>query len=232
MRSLLVLFYVLSLLPVHDWEDYNILQVNRLPARATFRSEPLREVSLNGTWKFRYSPTFDRVDNGFMGETAEVEGWDDIKVPGDLEMQGFGYPFYVDVGYGFSLPGKPIDYDPPHIPSQNCPVGQYKRKFVVPVNWKGSQIVLQFGSVASAFHVWVNGKKVGYSQDSKMVAEFDITDLVRFGKENDIAVQVYKFSDGYYLEDQDKWRFGGIQRDVKVFARPKYHIEDFEVVTD
>lgn len=232
MKSLTILLYLLTILPVHDWEDINILQVNRLPARASFRSEPVREVSLDGTWKFKYSPTFSQIDERFMEETAPVGEWGDIKVPGDWELQGYGYPFYVDVGYGFSLPGKKIGNDPPHIPPQNSPVGQYKRKFTVPRGWKGSQIVLHFGSVASAFHVWVNGEMVGYSQDSKMMAEFDITSLVRFGGENDIAVQVYKFSDGYYLEDQDKWRFGGIQREVRIFARPKYHIEDFEVVTD
>ncbi|MBP5487601.1 MAG: DUF4981 domain-containing protein, partial [Bacteroidales bacterium] len=140
--------------------------------------------------------------------------------------------FYLDLGYFFSNTGKNIENKQPHIPEENSPVGQYKRKFTVPKDWKGSQVVLQFGSVASAFHVWVNGKQVGYSQDSKMVAEFDVTSIVRYGEENDIAVQVYKFSDGYYLEDQDKWRFGGIQREVKIFARPRYHIADFEVVTD
>ena len=219
-------------MPVEDWDNLDVLQVNRLPARAWFQSEPVREINLNGTWTFRYSPSVDKADAAFMEEHADIRDWGKINVPGNWELQGYGYPFYVDVGYGFSYPGKKISPDPPHIPEDNCPVGQYKRKFSVPTSWKGNQIVLQFGSVASAYHVWVNGEKVGYSQDSKMVAEFDITSLVRFGRENDIAVQVYKFSDGYYLEDQDKWRFGGIQRDVKIFARPKFHIADFEVVTD
>lgn len=232
MKSLILFLSALTLLQSHDWEDYNVLQVNRLPARATFRSEPVREINLNGTWKFKYSPTVGEADARFMDKNADNQCWDEIEVPGNWELQGYGFPFYVDVGYGFSLPGKKIEPDPPLIPEENCPVGQYKREFVIPANWKGNQIVLQFGSVASAFHVWVNGKPVGYSQDSKMTAEFDITSLVRFGKRNDIAVQVYKFSDGYYLEDQDKWRFGGIQRDVKIFARPKFHIADFEVVTD
>ena len=232
MRTIILLAAALSLMPADDWNNLDVLQVNRLPARAWFRSEPVRELDLNGAWKFRYSPTGRETDTLFMNEHADTRGWGKIEVPGNWELQGHGYPFYVDVGYGFSYPGKIISPNPPNIPEDNCPVGQYKRKFSVPSSWKDSQIILQFGSVASAFHVWVNGKKVGYSQDSKMVAEFDITSLVRFGKENDIAVQVYKFSDGYYLEDQDKWRFGGIQRDVKIFARPKFHIADFEVVTD
>ena len=232
MRTLFILFLSLFFGSQDAWQDLGILQINRLKPRATFRSEPLREESLNGTWKFNYSPTVKDADSTFVEEHKDVGEWGEIKVPGDWEMQGYGYPFYVDLGYGLSLPGKQIENNPPHIPEENSPVGQYKRKFTVPREWKGSQVVLQFGSVASAFQVWVNGKPVGYSQDSKMVAEFDATSIVRYGEENDIAVQVYKFSDGYYLEDQDKWRFGGIQRDVKIFARPSYHIADFEVVTD
>ena len=232
MRILIAILYALAVLSSNDWEDRTILQVNRLPARASFQSEPVREVSLNGTWKFRYFPTVREAGTGFPETGTDTREWGEITVPGNWEMQGYGYPFYVDVGYGFSLPGRKIDPDPPHIPEENSPVGQYRRRFMVPSSWKGNQVVLQFGSVASAFHVWINGKQVGYSQDSKMTAEFDVTSLIRYGKPNDIAVQVYKFSDGYYLEDQDKWRLGGIQRDVKIFARPRFHIADFEVVTD
>ena len=232
MRFLISLIYALAILNANDWENRTILQVNRLPARASFISEPVREVSLNGTWKFRYYPTVLEAGTDLPDERTDTRRWGEITVPGNWEMQGYGFPFYVDVGYGFSFPGKKIEPNPPHIPEENSPVGQYKRKFIIPSSWKGNQVVLQFGSVASAFHVWVNGKPVGYSQDSKMTAEFDVTDMVRYGKQNDISVQVYKFSDGYYLEDQDKWRFGGIQRDVKIFARPRFHIVDFEVVTD
>ena len=232
MTSLILLLCALSLSPVPDWENPHVLQVNRLPARASFKSEPTREEVLDGTWKFKFYPTAGEADPHFMEEDAATDGWGDITVPGNWELQGYGFPFYVDLGYGFSLPGREFLPDPPHIPSFNSPAGQYKRKFTIPSSWKGQQTVLQLGSVASSFHVWVNGKPVGYSQDSKMTAEFDITDLVRYGRENDISVQVYKFSDGYYLEDQDKWRLGGIQRDVMVFARPKFHIGDFEVVTD
>ena len=206
------------------WENFDVLHINRLPSAATFLGYPSREMalkgekeatpyyaSLNGTWKFKYVPKVaDRAD---------------IKVPGNWELQGFGYPFYVGSGYGFKR-------NPPLIPADNSPIGSYKRNFTVPASWKGRQIVLHFGSVASSFFVWVNGKQVGYSQDSKTPAEFDITDFLKIGGENEIAVQVFKFSDGYYLEDQDFWRFAGIQRDVYMYARPMTHIRDFEVVTD
>ena len=222
----------------NDWENFDVLHINRLPSAATFLGYPSREMalkddklaspyyaSLNGIWKFEYVPTVGECATDFWQVGFDVSGWADIKVPGNWELQGFGYPFYVGSGYGFKK-------NPPLIPADNSPVGSYKRTFKVLEAWKGRQVVLHFGSVASSFYVWVNGKRVGYSQDSKTPAEFDITDYVNWGGENDIAVQVFKFSDGYYLEDQDFWRFAGIQRDVYMYARPKTHIRDFEVVTD
>lgn len=220
------------------WENFDVLHINRLPSAATFLGYPSREmalkgekeatpyyVSLNGTWKFKYVPKVADRPMDFWQKGFDVSGWVDIKVPGNWELQGFGYPFYVGSGYGFKR-------NPPLIPADNSPIGSYKRNFTVPASWKGRQIVLHFGSVASSFFVWVNGKQVGYSQDSKTPAEFDITDFLKIGGENEIAVQVFKFSDGYYLEDQDFWRFAGIQRDVYMYARPMTHIRDFEVVTD
>lgn len=132
--------------------------------------------------------------------------------------------FYVGSGYG-------IKKNPPLIAVENSPVGSYRRTFTIPAHWNKRQIILYFGGVASAFYAWVNGEKVGYSQDSKTPSEFDITPYVKQG-ENEIAVQVFKFSDGYYLEDQDYWRFAGIQRDVYVYARSETHVRDYEVVTD
>lgn len=222
----------------NDWENFDVLHINRLPSAATFLGYPSSQLalkgektaspyyaSLNGTWKFRYAPTVGERPVDFWQKGFDLSGWDDIRVPGNWELQGFGYPFYVGSGYG-------IPKNPPLIPVDNSPVGSYKRQFTVPAGWKGRQIVLHFGSVASAFYVWVNGRKVGYSQDSKTPAEFDITDYVTPGAENEIALQVFKFSDGYYLEDQDFWRLAGIQRDVYLYARPQTHIRDFEVVTD
>lgn len=221
----------------NDWENYDILHINRLPSAANFMGYPTKAMaiegkkdkspyflSLNGTWQFKYVGRYDQRPSDFFRTDADLSGWDSIKVPSNWEMEGFGYPFYVGSGYG-------IKKNPPLIAVENSPVGSYKRTFTIPENWDGRQIILYFGSVASAFYVWVNGEQVGYSQDSKTPAEFDITPYVKEG-ENQIAVQVFKFSDGYYLEDQDFWRLAGIQRDVYVYARPVVHIRDYEVVTD
>ena len=221
----------------NDWENFDVLHINRLPSAATFMAYTTKEKavkndksqseyfqSLNGTWKFQFVPRSDQRPMDFFEKGHDVSGWGNIKVPANWEMEGYGHPFYVGAGYG-------IKRNPPLIAVENSPVGSYKRTFNVPANWKGKQIVLHFGGVASAFYVWVNGEKVGYSQDSKTPSEFDITPYAVTGQ-NEIAVQVFKFSDGYYLEDQDYWRFAGIQRDVYLYARPNIHVRDFEVVTD
>ena len=221
----------------NDWENFDVLHINRLPSAANFMGYPTKELalqgdksqspyfqSLNGTWKFHFVPRSDERPMDFFQKGYDVSGWDDIKVPSNWELQGFGYPFYVGSGYG-------IKKNPPLIAVENSPVGSYRRTFTIPAHWNKRQIILYFGGVASAFYVWVNGEKVGYSQDSKTPSEFDITPYVKQG-ENEIAVQVFKFSDGYYLEDQDYWRFAGIQRDVYVYARSATHVRDYEVVTD
>ena len=221
----------------NDWENFDVLHINRLPSAATFLLYSSKEkaikndknaseyyMPLNGSWKFKFVERSDKRPMDFYKTDYDVSGWNDIKVPSNWELEGYGYPFYVGAGYG-------IKVNPPLIDVENSPVGSYRRTFTVPANWKGQQIILHFGGVASAFYVWVNGKMVGYSQDSKTPSEFDITDYVKPG-ENQIAVQVFKFSDGYYLEDQDYWRFAGIQRDVYAYARPKVYVRDFEVVTD
>ena len=201
----------------NDWENFDVLHINRLPSAANFMGYPTKELalqgdksqspyfqSLNGTWKFHFVPRSDERPMDFFQKGYDVSGWDDIKVPSNWELQGFGYPFYVGSGYG-------IKKNPPLIAVENSPVGSYRRTFTIPAHWNKRQIILYFGGVASAFYVWVNGEKVGYSQDSKTPSEFDITPYVKQG-ENEIAVQVFKFSDGYYLEDQDYWRFAGIQK--------------------
>ena len=221
----------------NDWENFDVLHINRLPSAATFMAYTTKEKavkndksqseyfqSLNGTWKFQFVPRSDQRPMDFFEKGHDVSGWGNIKVPANWEMEGYGHPFYV---------GDRLRHQaqPALIAVENSPVGSYKRTFNVPANWKGKQIVLHFGGVASAFYVWVNGEKVGYSQDSKTPSEFDITPYAVTGQ-NEIAVQVFKFSDGYYLEDQDYWRFAGIQRDVYLYARPNIHVRDFEVVTD
>lgn len=221
----------------NDWENFDVLHIGRLPSAADFMWYPSREMamkgdkaqspyfqSLNGTWKFHFASRYDERPTDFFHKGFDVSEWNDIKVPSNWEMQGFGYPFYMDGDYG-------IEINPPLVAVENSPTGSYKRTFTIPASWSGHQVVLYFGGVASAFYVWINGEKAGYSQDSKTPSEFDITPYIRRGR-NEIAVQVFKFSDGYYLEDQDYWRFGGIQRDVCLYARPKVHIRDYEVVTD
>lgn len=156
----------------NDWENFDVLHINRLPSAATFMAYTTKEKavkndksqseyfqSLNGTWKFQFVPRSDQRPMDFFEKGHDVSGWGNIKVPANWEMEGYGHPFYVGAGYG-------IKRNPPLIAVENSPVGSYKRTFNVPANWKGKQIVLHFGGVASTFYVWVNGEKVGYSQDS------------------------------------------------------------------
>ncbi len=217
------------------WENPRITQVNKMPARATSWSfadlataktckpgNSGRVMSLNGTWKFHYAPVPEQAPEGFwkqfMGE------WDDIQVPSNWEMKGYGTAIYTNSQYPF----RPVD--PPRIPDDNNPVGSYQRTFTLPGDWQGKDIILHFGGVSSAFYLWVNGQEAGYSQGSRLPAEFDITRFVRPG-ENLISVRVYRWCDGSYLEDQDHWRLSGIHRDVLLLAEPQARINDFFVQT-
>ncbi len=207
------------------WEDPSVVELNKLPPRATFfpfedrdhalardRSASARVVELNGTWPFRWvrSPAERIVD--FYRTDVDDASWDRVQVPGNWQLEGYGIPIYVNSGY-------PFERDPPHIPHDYDPVGQYRRHFTVPESWDGSRVVLHFGAVHSAMYVWVNGVKVGYSQGSKLPAEFDVTPYVHPG-ENLLAAEIYRWSDGSYLEDQDMWRLSGITRDVYVYSEP------------
>ncbi|GAH60260.1 unnamed protein product, partial [marine sediment metagenome] len=145
-------------------------------------------------------------------------------VPGNWELQGFGIPMYTNTDYLFPA-------NPPHIPHDFNPVGSYRKDFTIPEGWDERQVFLHFGGVKSAMYVWVNGKEVGYSQGSKTPAEFNITKYLRKGK-NTLAVEVYRFSDGSYLEDQDYWKISGIERDVFLFSVPNVCIRDFFVLAD
>ena len=219
-----------------DWENPQVTSINRLPVHATFysfseedaaRTAP-REASswlrsLNGDWKFHWVDRPAKVLQGFYKPDYDVADWAKIDVPSNWEMRGYGTPIYVNIRYPFAV-------DPPRIASDNNPVGMYRREFEVPADWQGRQIVLHFGGVSSACYVWVNGQRVGYSQDSRLPAEFDITDVVRSGK-NTLAVQVFRWCDGSYLEDQDHWRMSGIHREVLLAARPRVGIADLAVRT-
>jgi beta-galactosidase len=187
--------------------------------------ESPRYLSLNGPWKFSWVKTPSERPQGFYKLDYSCTEWDEIQVPGNWELQGFGVPIYTDTEY-------PFPANPPHIPHDNNPVGSYRRSFELPPGWEsGHQVFLHFGGVRSAMYVWLNGQEVGYSQGSKTPAEFNITPFLETG-ENVLALEVYRYSDGSYLEDQDYWKISGIERDVYLIARPQIYIRDYFVQTD
>lgn len=228
-----------------DWENPEIVGIDRLPHRASFTPHESsrralgalpsrRERSLNGTWSFRWSPRPDERPVGFEAPDFDLDGWDEIVVPGNWQTQGFGVPIYTNITYPFRKDPPRIMADPPRNYTQfelRNPVGSYRREFEIPDDWQGMRVQLGFAGVKSAFYVWVNGERVGYSQDSMSPAAFDITGQLADGP-NVLAVEVYRWSDGSYLEDQDMWRLSGIFRDVTLTARPDVHLEDFHVTTD
>lgn len=222
--------------PQPDWMNQAVLERNREPAHVLILPYPDEESAargersgtpffklLNGVWKFNYCANPTEVQPGFEQEMCNDSGWDNLEVPSNWQMQGYGRPNYTNVRYPFPI-------DPPFVPQDN-PVGLYRRTFDLPAGWEGRRIFLVFEGVDSAFYAWVNGQKVGYSQGPHMPAEFDITNLVRAGR-NWLAVQVFQWSDGSYLEDQDMWRLSGIFRDVYLVAVPELHLRDVTVTTD
>jgi beta-galactosidase len=176
-------------------------------------------ISLNGMWKFKWVSNPSQRPSGFYKKGYNTAKWDKIEVPSDWQMKGYDYPIYVNIRY-------PWNEQYPQVPMNYNPVGSYRRTFSIPKEWKNREIILHFGGVNSAFYVWVNGHYAGYSEDSKTPAEFDITAMVKPGK-NLIAVQVFRWCDGSYLEDQDFFRLSGIERDVFLYAVPKIHVRDF-----
>lgn len=223
-----------------DWEDPSIIAENKEPAHASLISYGDKSValkddrnqsaffrSLNGRWSFNWvrSPS-ERVLR-FYERGFSADGWDEVSVPGCWQMQGYGTPIYTNV----KEPWSPHRANPPFIPHDYNPVGSYRRTFHVPDGWEEREVFLTFDGVKSAFYVWMNGRKVGYSQGSMTPAEFNVTDYLEPG-ENVLAVEVYRWSDGSYLEDQDMWRFSGIYRDVYLHSTPKAHMRDFYVRTD
>ncbi|ETN95340.1 glycoside hydrolase family 2 TIM barrel-domain containing protein [Zhouia amylolytica] len=218
-------------------ENPDVVAINKLPPRASFfayeslqqaeeneSSRSTRFLSLNGTWKFNWSRSPELRPKDFYKSNYSTLGWDDIEVPSNWEVEGYGIPIYTNTEYPFNT----TNPNPPDIPDGYNPVGSYKRSFNIPDNWNGEEIIMHFGAVKSAFYIWINGEKVGYSQGSKLPAEFDITEYINTG-ENTVALEVYRWSDGSYLECQDFWRFSGIERDVYVYARPKMFVNDFTI---
>ena len=221
----------------HDWENQYVLQINREMARADFmpyaNNKGDREMSLDGEWKFYWTKTPAEQPKDFYLPTFDDSNWTNFAVPGDWEMNGYGTPIYSSSGYTFKLNppfvmGEPKPKYTAYI--ERNPTGSYRRTFTVPADWKGKEVFIHFGSVSSAFYVWINGKQVGYSQGSMEPAEFRITDYLQDGN-NTIALQVYKYSDGSYLEDQDMWRIAGIHRSISLYATEALRIRDFGVRT-
>jgi len=225
-----------------DWENPEVFRINKESAHCTLMSyDNVRQAmradrtcsvyytSLNGKWKFHWSKDPQSRPVEFYKDSFDVSVWDNIAVPSNWEMLGYGTPIYTNQTYPFKKDPPRVMGTPPEdytaFDARN-PVGSYKTSFNIPVDWKGREIFITFDGVESAFYLWVNGQKVGYSQDSRTPAEFRITKYLRAGT-NNLAVEVYRFSDGSYLEDQDFWRMSGIFRDVFLSATPKVHIFDF-----
>ena len=235
--TFLILYMMQSVLCMehHDWEDNHVLQINREPARAYFipyaEHKGDRMVTLNGEWQFRWTKTPNERIRDFYRTDFDASTWDKLAVPANWEVNGYGTPIYISAGYPFKI-------DPPYVMREpkkewttymeRNPTGQYRRTFTIPAAWQEGQAFLRFEGVMSAFYVWVNGLRVGYSQGSMEPSEFNITNYIKKG-ENQIAIEVYKYSDGSYLEDQDFWRFGGIHRDVLIYHTPDVRIRDVAV---
>ncbi|MBL7473262.1 glycoside hydrolase family 2 TIM barrel-domain containing protein [Robertkochia sediminum] len=216
-------------------ENPDVVQINKLPARSSFfpyRSAKLAQANeldkaenyllLNGQWQFNYSESPEERPVDFYKNDYDTSGWNSIKVPGNWEVEGFGVPIYVNQPFEFQNGLN----NPPDIPDGHNPVGSYKRTFELPESWSGDAVYIHLGAVKSAFYIWINGEQVGYSQGSKLPAEFDITDFVKPGQ-NTLALEVYRWSDGSFLECQDFWRISGIERDVYLYARPKVQLADY-----
>lgn len=219
------------------WENHQIDGINRMPARAHFLTFPSKEKALlnnnrythafknlNGVWKFMFLDAPEYSPEGFFNSDFYVTKMDDITVPGNWQLQGYGKMHYSDLWYNFPI-------NPPYVPTEN-PTGIYKRTFFVEESYRDKKIIIRFCGVDSAYHLWINGKEVGYSKVARNESEFDITDLIRVGEENDVTVRVYQWSDGTYLEDQDMWWESGIFRDVELIGVPKDGINDYKVIAD
>ncbi|OKZ07332.1 MAG: beta-galactosidase [Bacteroides oleiciplenus] len=225
-----------------EWLDPEVNAVNRAPMHANYfayesadaamkgeKAKSANYMTLNGTWKFFWVPNADQRPTDFWKVGFNDKGWNDMQVPAVWELNGYGDPIYVNTGYAWR---NQFQNNPPEVPTQNNHVGSYRREILVPADWKGKDIIAHFGSVTSNMYLWVNGRYVGYSEDSKLEAEFDLTPYLKPGQENLIAFQVFRWCDGTYLEDQDFFRFSGVGRDCYLYARNKKRIQDIRVTPD
>ncbi|HNY40401.1 MAG TPA: glycoside hydrolase family 2 TIM barrel-domain containing protein, partial [Bryobacteraceae bacterium] len=241
-----ILFPLILLLPAAwaqqkpEWDDPSVVQIGVEKPHATMMVYPSPALAqtmdraqspwfqpLNGTWKFVWSKNPASRPADFYRPDFKDTAWKTLPVPSNWQLHGYDYPIYTNITY----PWPQGENDPPVVPKDFNPVGSYRRTFTVPASWAGREVLLHFEGVDSAFYVWVNGQKAGYSEDSRTPAEFNITKFLKPG-ENLLAVEVYRYSDGAFLEDQDMWRMSGIFRDVFLWSATRQHIRDFEVKTD
>ncbi|UCC23755.1 MAG: beta-galactosidase, partial [Planctomycetota bacterium] len=238
--SAILLSSAIAAIYVPDWENPEMIKVNKEPPHCTLMPYPDAETALtgtqeaspyfkllNGTWKFNWVRKPGHRPKDFYKPDFDVSDWNDIPVPSNWELEGHGIPIYTNVTHPFA----PENPNPPYIPHEYNPVGSYRTDFTVPDGWQGRQIFLHFDGVKSAFYLWINGHKVGYSQGSMTPAEFNITPYLQQGT-NILAAEVYRWCDGSYVEDQDTWRLSGIYRDVYLFSTPDVHLRDFFVRCD
>jgi beta-galactosidase len=236
---MLAAFISASAQTTHDWENPSVLSINKLPYHVTLQlpskwKECKEIVSLDGQWQFHWSRNPEERPADFYREDYDVSKWDKITVPGNWQTQGYGTPIYTNIEYPFVRNRPSVTTEPPSdwtAYENRNPVGSYVTFIDVSEEMLKQNLILHFGGVHSAFYVWINGQKVGYSQNSMTPAEFDVTKYIRAGK-NRLAVEVYRWSDGSYLEDQDMWRLSGIYRPVQLWVRPLVHISDYHVTAE
>lgn len=225
-----------------EWHNATVNAVNRAPmhtnhfvfenlatAQGNAKEKSANYMSLNGVWKFNWVKDADMRPLDFWKPSFNDRAWGEMAIPALWELSGFGDPVYVNVGYAWENHFK---NNPPLVPTENNHVGSYRKEIMLPAHWKGKDVIAHFGSVTSNMYLWVNGRYVGYSEDSKLEAEFDLTPYLKPGEKNLIAFQVFRWCDGSYLEDQDFFRFSGVARDCYLYARNKKHIQDIRVLPD
>ena len=211
---------------LEPWQDPEIFQENRLPMHTSFVTDQQQTLSLNGRWRFHWSETVEKRLRGFEAINYNDAGWPEMPVPGLWELNGYGNPVYVNIGYAW----KGLQPNtPPIVPKEGNHVGQYRRVFNLPAEWEKQPVYLCIGSATSNVRVWINGKMVGYSEDSKLEARFDVSKFVMPGQ-NVIALEIFRWCDGTYLEDQDFWRLSGISRGIYLYTRAKQRLEDVHII--
>ena len=223
----------------NEWRTPFVNEINRAPMHAdyfAYESEDISTpeqsanyLSINGIWKFKWVKHAFQKPLDFWKPGFNDSDWSKMPVPGMWELNGFGDPMYLNIGYPWR---GHFENNPPSVPVDENAVGSYRGSFTIPADWKGKNVMIHFGSVTSNIYLWINGEFVGYSEDSKLAAEFDVTDFISPGKPNLVAFQVFRWNDGTYAEDQDFWRFAGVARDCYFYARPKKHIVDINVTPD